>query len=53
MGYETTKTTFECKCIKYRKTHDFFMSDEEITFNFCKNHSSTNGPIGKIILFED
>ena len=53
MGYETTKTTFECKCIKYRKTHDFFMSGEDIRFLFCENHSCTNEPVGKIVLFED
>jgi hypothetical protein len=53
MGWETTKTTLECKCVKFRKTHDFFMSGEDINFIFCENHSVDNLPYGKIILFED
>ena len=51
MGWETSATTFECNCMKYRNTHDFFMSDEIISYNFCEEHSNKKLPCGKIIKY--
>ena len=42
MGWETSETKLECGCVKYRRTHDFFMDDGEVWYNLCNHHYFTN-----------
>ena len=42
MGYETSETKLECGCVRYRRTHDFFMDDGEVWYNRCNRHYFAN-----------